>query len=1598
MNILLARSGFLFLLLFLYHKVLVKHVEAHILPRNLRVIANGPGDIQSVDSNENEPKIPRNTALAKSRVYPATPKFLKRAGDGKRKGTDTPEDPGRAPTKRPKTDAFDTAVLAGELFLIEDENFRSLAAQGEPQPPEEPIDPSVFKVGTYRPDNRNYNYPIPAKIDESLFGSDHLPESFIKYKNSFILINVNIEEVNTPGGAQIGLAGYSSVQNSIILINCIVGWFAQGWRIPGVSEFVHGLWSYEFKKNHDSQLNYIYLYNIKNENTIGILNSALGLLNPGRGKDIRHGDPIRLNKHDLKDDIHQNAWKAIIGTAEVSTCFQFLYTYPEDLKNREVTWIRVVGYQGKDKNPTVTISLKLAERAPGPEDVPQLDESSGDAHMATEENTDPVQLEVFRYAVKNGENAERERSRRETEYSKHPTDEDDTKPEPIEWSMVFDVSGTEGQSYSFPSLLRELNSEYRIIRNGPSYRKVHIVENPVDNYAETIFRTSSSRKDKHFAFWWSKKLFEPPAENLNSLLYQSWSIGSMICTTCSTLQIGLEGIDFTPTTDLNYVTIWNIENLLTLTVLREAHRLYSGDASAPVLGDPDSSPEVVKFHLEDFDHEDQAKYDIWNALLGTTEIKAIVEMCGTFVKGMRAAKITSIEYIFHKDVSDSNYHSPIPPASILLTLNSGIDEAESKPSKQDETEEIQTLYPLNVLTLPIHRFQTSNRITVHPIEDAMVQGGVYISSKIPSFTQITVKIFSEDRQFELSISSREQHLVIMEIPDPKLGFNQPQRFDILTDELIPDPTGELLFVSWFSEEGWSRIRHFTFQAIPNRELSKTFIDKYSSNQKANNNNNNNGIYRNDGSEPWSTVLEDFYKTPEGTAVRFFVEKRSWFLSAASINLIQIGAQKVNRLDRLNNFIFVQLGPALIPDENDLQFELDENSNDLQFELASDSGEATNIPHLPEMFRGYTVYGSDDPRTLPEVVHRLYSEGVNERSFFLKLYQKQLSETQNYPYDPVKDDEFLSTFNIDKEGSDCPGLELLQRMHVHHPSILSTISPELESSFSQTQATTNICDNFRMSRKHRRGGTYAIGSSGFGEFLTGCVVIRDIPRDTSPSILSQLLRDAIYATWTYRYREWHSSPIQEAWITAGFGRFDVERGIKMVTFLQVGKETQRILQAIYKNDIGRIENSVGFRFLRLTRPQEIGVNLDASQQLLQDDPSRLGPSRFWLILLGTAEVAAVSGISPRFYDQMDPTKHVPRVTTVSDIFIRWLIDEERYNDSGEVIFLGYQLVVKLGTPRTGQLNVLKRAKEADAITNAFNGMVSKLTLDAVYQGQLFSLYQTCRGTDKRLPDQATLDPNIYEIAMVEANLDVLKELLGMPAQGMGWGDGKAAFNIFAQELTNDGVIYAPGRVSARKLRKDYQNIEFRYRREDGLYQFAFSPGTQTSRDRGPRGHLVLLSAPGQPLGISRLADAYHESWRWFVQDDASQVLRYITICQISQDSRKILDKIRDVIYDILAIRGHKHKKASAAYLSVVGLGETLSHHHNGVRFIALVQLVWALLMGTPEVAAVSDMLRRFPASTGQLYIYRMAIIDIDNKPAEPKIWIELERMPEIPWPQ
>ncbi|KAF3922881.1 hypothetical protein AA313_de0209425 [Arthrobotrys entomopaga] len=242
----------------------------------------------------------------------------------------------------------------------------------------------------------------------------------------------------------------------------------------------------------------------------------------------------------------------------------------------------------------------------------------------------------------------------------------------------------------------------------------------------------------------------------------------------------------------------------------------------------------------------------------------------------------------------------------------------------------------------------------------------------------------------------------------------PDRMDIFDEmygALDSYDMGELLFSSWFSQEGWSRIQHFTFQAIPDEEPRRTFINNHGPGRDG-----RSGIYSNDGSEDWNRLFNEFYETPEGKAVRFFIESRPEFLSTPSIALIQIGKQSVTEANKLGYFIFVQLSPAqLIADQGDTK-------------------ESTpyNPVRLPELFTDYSVYGSDNPDTLPEVVSRLYSEGVNQRALYLNMRRQNSFVGQDdsglpHTFDPQDNADFLSTFVVEElKDTTYPGIGFLPR--------------------------------------------------------------------------------------------------------------------------------------------------------------------------------------------------------------------------------------------------------------------------------------------------------------------------------------------------------------------------------------------------------------------------------------------------------------------------------------------------------------------------------------------------------------------------------------------
>ncbi|EPS45377.1 hypothetical protein H072_635 [Dactylellina haptotyla CBS 200.50] len=933
---------------------------------------------------------------------------------------------------------------------------------------------------------------------------------------------------------------------------------------------------------------------------------AMTMLNPGIKSMVRN--KLKLSRPEVGDEKLQEIWKALIGTDEISFCVTMLYSYRTHFRDAYISEIQYIGMQvGPAAHTSALLILERPENYGGTEpDTTGIDDGTkegnsprkgkgkgretdkgkGKENSATSDgvpgsskdsfidlsNYEEVLDDLLSKSSRRGELAEHDRLRGESRLFQ--PEAEDLLPEYIGHNFRFDLSWSGGQLYPFQYLSekinwREDNDLEKKIENNPTYRKVHLVQLLSGRRTRTILRTSSSEVDKHFAMWWSAEAFS--SSHLVSSLYQSWSIGTNVHPRRELNIDGHGAQTHTPKSNLQFVTIWNIENVETLAILGHIYKMYGKNSE--VYENP------LTFRLEDFDQGDMYT---WYGLLGIKEVQAIADMLSTFPRGMRGARITSIEVIFHSMFSDSaELESAVKRASIFLRLTPVIDEKEYREHIEGTALEMEyNIHELNrdlvgleidELMLPLQISLTTASIVRNPLQKVLEGRTVYKSSENPSYHQISalhrpsfLEVLQDsfepldaldlDYTYKLSMSSQEKHIILNSLSRPSESETSRQ----ISNYILSRTMGKVLFSAWFSYEGWSKVQHLTFQDVSAETAS--WIKEYTDfNQE-----DINGVttFNNDGNKRWAQMWDDFVQTIEGNTIRSLMEERKDMLVGASVEILQFGEYSASgSADEF--FILVQFaseeswGEILLERVSDL----DEPSGLTSGRDNGNVDKLIGLPLLPRVFDGDSVSVDE--------LQSLFNRGVNSLLYQLEeSYLRAICpdgdrygwKGPSHPYDPAKDDELISRYEFTNKGDiTCPGgdfLRLLGTMGFFSGLTGKTARADgVTKGFASGHikpACTKLLAKTRKREDHQI--EFAISPFKFGavNILKG----PKFPSDLRQQALSEFLREIIYAGWTHIH-----DTVDEHQIFLQSGADTPEtRGLKLITFFQVNIETEQILNS------------------------------------------------------------------------------------------------------------------------------------------------------------------------------------------------------------------------------------------------------------------------------------------------------------------------------------------------------------------------------------------------------------------------------------------------------
>ncbi|KAK6331855.1 hypothetical protein TWF718_002395 [Orbilia javanica] len=748
----------------------------------------------------------------------------------------------------------------------------------------------------------------------------------------------------------------------------------------------------------------------------------------------------------------------------------------------------------------------------------------------------------------------------------------DLPPKPLPDGIDMDFSWSGGQEYPFSQWVQSLTPpaqdlQYIFLRSGRSYKKVHLRERLGHDRSRIVFWSTVSAKDKHMAYWWTPSTVDEP--DLVDWIYHCWVTGSNFH-----FEPGTQLLNEPPSkpgTNLKYITIWGIKNPETITILQEIFkRLY-----------PDSRPEdIIKQGLSIRRmHEQEDRLKTWAALSGIKEILDIYKMCLKYRKGLMGAYIISIDIQFE-------VFSSLEDLRVFIVVGLHTDgflaqmvEHQDPINSLAEQAAAQKVSFLGTKRL---RIQTSYvSVRNHPYETALHQNTQYKPSGNPSYTPLDVLELPGSYpeypyKFGIDTSSQENHICLRSI---KIMQGNPA-FDLFqhsSNQYLDEHLGEVMFSTWFAQEGWSKIRDVTFARSSDTLWHFVAIILGDSTGDIS------ISIPNDGGDDFNDILNFFFEnTLEGKSIQNLAKNRAEFLVHPEIQLLEVTSHFVSGEAQL--LVFVRFGKQL-------------QSN------------------------------KDEP--IDQVVENLLWEGIRnsrENKFAINraIYADrvvQYTAARGYKYDPTLDRITLSKFQFRKNG------EIKSPFNDLDPVISSKFQRsdggEVDNLGSFTYFSTSVESKVNPL-------SYEIAAS---QMLGNAVVIHLPDEAQLPEQLSDCLTDAIYATWVelsnknFKYKkEWQE-------------KYPTRVGIRVVTFMELSPETKRVISEI-RNFFAEEVSRKGFLVFQSASTLEDMAQVDSHPKSDFFSHVLGAKHRLWLLLRGTPEVSAVGNLYPKYQNQLEKSRHTP----------------------------------------------------------------------------------------------------------------------------------------------------------------------------------------------------------------------------------------------------------------------------------------------------------------------------------------------------------------------
>ncbi|KAF3318515.1 hypothetical protein TWF173_006542 [Orbilia oligospora] len=519
----------------------------------------------------------------------------------------------------------------------------------------------------------------------------------------------------------------------------------------------------------------------------------------------------------------------------------------------------------------------------------------------------------------------------------------------------------------------------------------------------------------------------------------------------------------------------------------------------------------------------------------------------------------------------------------------------------------------------------------------------YTPSGGPSYTRMeTTQALQNGAElyrivYQTALSSQEEHLLFVDYQVKKKTNEKgkgkakatddnraagdddfaPSTLDPDAEEFVKINFGTVLFATWFSQEGWSRISRITFQTVHPNTIPALEVLLDEANPVV--------VWERDTPESWDQNLESFYTTMEGGVVKYFIEKQREFLKNPTIETISIG---LHIGDTNKHFIYVDFGEHGSDFDPGLLRSLELETSELASEPDSSYPSLYIHPWQP-------IFASPHASALEKSFLKGIMTYSNERTRYLS--ERSTWRLPDYVYDDEKDRNHLEKYEFKKDPKyfDNAGKNAIT-IHLRDEGLLRSISiPFYGRTRSLMSATPTTFGHKRFSeysawsvrvrQPAQNNMQFGFATSGWCSNLV--LVAVDLSEQAQGSRANaDILADAMYATWINADRiDQHVKPPKTGII-----------GIETLTVLKVLPESWSLLEQIYGQYIDLFNNKT----LIITYPKSGGYLRTYMGLVLPEAHIERRMEKLWVSLMALTELSALVSMATKFRGQMDHSKWGP----------------------------------------------------------------------------------------------------------------------------------------------------------------------------------------------------------------------------------------------------------------------------------------------------------------------------------------------------------------------